>query len=257
MWDPTIYQRYADERSRPFHDLLGRVRAPAPSSIVDLGCGPGNLTATIAERWPAATILGLDSSPEMIATARGLAGTVDFQVADVRQWMPAADLDLLVSNATLQWIPGHAALVRSWAAALHPGAWLAFAVPGNFDAPSHRALRDEATAPAWAARLGELTRDHLTVAEPADYAYDLIEAGCAYVDAWETTYLHLLPVAGPDHPVLTWMEGTALRPFRAALDEAEWAAFRAQLSTRLAEVYPARHGVVAFPFRRLFVVAER
>lgn len=257
MWDPTIYQRYADERSRPFHELVGRVRAQAASLIVDLGCGPGNLTATLPRRWPGAEVIGIDSSPEMIKSASALGSEVEFRVGDVREYQPGPEVDVILSNATLQWVPGHAALITSWAAALRAGGWLAFQVPGNFDAPSHRALRDLAVAPRWVARLGGLTRDHLTVAEPAAYAYDLIEAGCSYVDAWETTYLHLLPVAGADHPVLTWMEGTALRPFRAALDDAGWAAFREELSERLGEVYPARHGVVAFPFRRLFVVAER
>lgn len=254
MWDPGTYLRYGDERSRPFFDLLARVGASHPRAVVDLGCGPGTLTATLAERWPGSRITGLDSSPEMIARADALDSPVDFAVADVRDWRPAPEVDVLVGNAVLQWVPEHRELLAGWATALPPGAWLAFQVPGNFAAPSHRALREVAGRDRW--------RDHLTgllreapVDEPVDYATLLTGAGCA-VDAWETTYVHLLPAAGADHPVLAWMEGTALRPVRAALDAAGWAAFRAELGVRLAEAYPVRQGQVYFPFRRIFVVAR-
>lgn len=257
MWNPAVYQRFSDERSRPFHDLVGRVRAESPPVIVDLGCGPGNLTATLRDRWPGAVVRGIDSSPEMISVARGSVPGIEFAACDVRQWRGASEVGLLVSNATLQWVPGHRELVVGWAEELRPGSWLAFQVPGNFDAPSHRALRRVAGSTAWAGRLAEPLRDHLAVADPADYADDLIGAGCDHVDAWETTYLHLLPVTGGDHPVLTWMEGTALRPVRAALADPDWAGFRADLNRELAGDYPERRGLVAFPFRRIFVVARR
>ncbi|MFG1652186.1 trans-aconitate 2-methyltransferase [Micromonospora sp. NPDC049275] len=255
MWDPTTYLRYGDERSRPFHDLVARVPADRPRTVVDLGCGPGQLTATLAERWPAARVLGLDSAPEMIHRARDLPTPVEFAVADLREWRPTGDEDVVVTNAALQWVPGHQELLRRWAAELPAGAWLAMQVPGNFDAPSHRALREVAGRPAWRARLAPLLRAD-PVDDPADYAELLTGAGCA-VDAWETTYVHLLPAEpAADHPVLAWMEGTALRPVRAALDAAGWSAFRAELGVRLAAAYPVRHGQVPFPFRRVFVVAR-
>jgi trans-aconitate 2-methyltransferase len=257
MWDPGVYQRYADERSRPFHELVSRIRAQAPSMVVDLGCGPGNLTATLAHRWAGAAVHGIDSSPEMIESARGLGSAVDFQVGDVRDYRPGPDVDVIVSNATLQWVPGHAELVAEWARDLRPGGWLGFQVPGNFEAPSHRALRAVAESPGFAERLDGQLRDHLTVADPAGYAVGLIDAGCAYVDAWETTYLHMLPVTAAAHPVLTWMEGTALRPVRKALDDEEWADFQGALTERLRSAYPEKHGLVPFPFRRIFVVAQR
>ncbi|MDG4801643.1 trans-aconitate 2-methyltransferase [Micromonospora sp. WMMD980] len=254
MWDPGTYLRYDDERSRPFVDLLARVGASHPRAVVDLGCGPGTLTATLARRWPGSRITGLDSSPEMIARADTLDSPVDFAVADLRDWRPAPEVDVLIGNAVLQWVPEHRELLTRWAAELPRGAWLACQVPGNFAAPSHRALREVAGRDRWRDRLAGLLRE-APVDDPADYATLLTGAGCA-VDAWETTYVHLLPAAGPDHPVLAWMEGTALRPVHAALDTAGWAAFRAELGVRLAEAYPVRQGQVYFPFRRIFVVAR-
>ncbi|MGN9813050.1 trans-aconitate 2-methyltransferase [Micromonospora sp. BQ11] len=252
MWDPVTYLRYGDERSRPFHDLVARVAADRPRAVVDLGCGPGTLTATLAARWPAARVRGLDSSAAMVAAA---VTTVDVAEGDVRDWRPDADTDVVVCNAVLQWVPDHRGLLTRWAAELPAGAWLAVQVPGNFDAPSHRALREVAARSAWRDTLAPLLRE-APVDDPVGYATLLTDAGCT-VDAWETTYVHLLPArADADHPVLTWMEGTALRPVRAALDAAGWSDFRTELGVRLTEAYPARQGRVYFPFRRVFVVAR-
>ncbi|MFI1992805.1 trans-aconitate 2-methyltransferase [Actinoplanes sp. NPDC020271] len=244
MWDPTVYRRFGNERSRPFFDLTARIGATAPRVVVDLGCGDGTLTRTLGDRWPDAHVTGIDSSPEMIAKA----GDGDFRIGDLADWQPGPDTGVVVTNAALQWVPGHQDLLVRWLAALPSGAWLAMQVPGNFDAPSHRLLR----AVAGDFGVGHVLRES-PVDDPSDYA-DLL-AG-ATVDAWETTYLHLLPVDGPDHPVLRWTEGTALRPVRAALDDDAWARFRAELGERLTGAYPAGHGRVAFPFRRIFVVAS-
>lgn len=255
MWDPAAYGRFADERSRPFADLLARVGAQAPRAVVDLGCGPGDLTATLARRWPAARVSGIDSSPEMIDRARQRGDGVRFRVGDLRDWRPEPDVDVVISNAALQWVPGHRELLTDWAGSLPPGAWIAVQVPGNFDAPSHRALREVAGGPPFAAALGDVLRT-APVDDAAGYADLLIGAG-ASVDAWETTYVHLLPApATAEHPVLRWMEGTALRPVRAALDDAAWPALRAALADRLAAAYPVRSGLVTFEFRRVFVVAR-
>jgi trans-aconitate 2-methyltransferase len=258
MWDPAVYRRYSDERSRPFFELLGRVDASAPRSVVDLGCGPGDLTAALTRRWPGARVRGVDSSPEMIAEARAGGGPVEYVVGDVREWSPDADVDVAITNATLQWVPGHEALLTRWAAGLPAGAWLALQVPGNTHAPSHRALREVVASGPWSDRLAADAgpRD---VADATGYAELLGDAGCV-VDAWETTYVHVL-TSGPTqstagHPVLSWMEGTALRPVRAALADKEWDAFRSELDGRLALAYPVRGGVVYFPFRRVFVVAR-
>jgi trans-aconitate 2-methyltransferase len=255
VWDPTVYQRYGDERSRPFGDLLARVPAGDPAEVVDLGCGPGPLTVGLTERWPGARVVGLDSSPEMISAARALGSGVTFAVADVRDWHPSPEVAVVLANAVLQWVPGHERLLVEWAGELAPGAVLAFQVPGNFDAPSHRSIRAVAAAPRWREPLDGVLRGTESVLEPSAYARLLTGAGGA-VDAWETTYLHLLPATGDDHPVLSWVEGTALRPVRAALPAAEWTAFRDELAARLHDEYPVHDGLVYFPFRRVFVVAR-
>jgi trans-aconitate 2-methyltransferase len=257
VWDPETYLRFSDERSRPFVDLLGRVEATAPGTVVDLGCGPGPLTLHLRRRWPAAAVLGLDSSPEMIAAARSQPAdpAVRFEVADVRDWHATADVGVVVANAVLHWVPGHEALLARWAGELAHGATLAFQVPGNVDAPSHVAIREVASLPRWRARLtGAIPGDEVLTA--AQYAELLTAHGCA-VDAWETTYLHQLAGAGEDHPVLRWVEGTALRSVHSSLDPDGWAAFRAELNPRLREAYPVHNGRVWFPFRRIFVVARR
>jgi trans-aconitate 2-methyltransferase len=246
MWDPTVYRRFGAERSRPFFDLVDRIGATAPRAVTDLGCGPGELTRTLAERWPGARVTGIDSSAEMIAKAAADPGPVAFRQGDIAGWRPGPDVDVVVTNAALQWVPGHQDMLARWVRELPAGAWLAMQVPGNFDSPGHRAARELSPV--------ELRAD--PVSDAAGYAEILIAAG-ATVDAWETTYLHLLPAEpGQDHPVLRWMEGTALRPVRAALDDGAWAAFRAELAGRIAADHPVRHGLVAFPFRRIFVVAS-
>jgi trans-aconitate 2-methyltransferase len=259
MWDPQQYLRFADERSRPFFELAGRVRAASPRRVADLGCGPGQLTATLAGRWPGAEVTGIDSSAEMITAARSQpvpAGAgparLRFEQADARDWMPAAPPDVIISNALLQWIPDHLSLLRRWAALLPPAGWLAFQVPGNFDQPSHAILRELAGSGRWRPLLGAV-QPNRQAADPADYLRLLAEAGCL-VDAWETTYLHVLH--GTD-PVLDWYKGTGLRPVLAALPADLASEFLAEYGALLREAYPAEpHGTV-LPFRRVFVVAQR
>ncbi|WP_020660884.1 trans-aconitate 2-methyltransferase [Amycolatopsis benzoatilytica] len=252
MWDPAKYLDYADLRGRPFYDLVGRVSAASPRRVVDLGCGPGTLTLDLARRWPEATLEALDSSPEMVGAARerGIAA----EVGDVRTWTPKPDTDVVVSNAVLQWVPGHEKLLRRWAGELPAGAVLAVQVPGNFAAPSHAISRQLAAAPKWASRLSSVTlRDEDAVGEPRDYADLLADAGCL-VDAWETTYVQQL--SGP-RAVLEWITGTALRPIRAALSDSDWTEFQDDLAPLLDEAYPPRaDGTTWFEFRRIFFVAR-
>jgi trans-aconitate 2-methyltransferase len=252
-WDPEHYLAYADERARPFVDLLARVGATAPARIVDLGCGPGNLTRLLAGRWPAATVTGLDASPEMIGAARASdAGDgIEWAVADLRDWRAAEPVDVLVSNATLQWVPGHLELLPRLAEQVSPGGWLAFQVPGNFGEPSHT-IRTEI---AGRAPYAQHTRDVAVPSshEPRDYFEALAALGMR-VDAWETTYLHVL--TGTD-PVFTWVSGTGARPTLQALPADLRTGFEAEFKGRLAEAYPVKDGRVLLPFRRIFVVAQK
>lgn len=252
-WDPAIYSRYAGERGRPYLDLLARIGADSPRRVVDLGCGPGNLTALLLQRWPAAVVEGIDSSPEMIAEAGGVTG-VQFRVEDVTDWQMPTDADVVVSNATLQWVPTHRRLLRSWASALSAGGWLAFQVPGNFGSPSHQLMRALASSPRWRERIGDVLRHEDAVAEPREYAALLLDTGLE-VDAWEATYLHLL---GGIAPVLNWVRGTGLRPILAALGPEEAAEFEAEYAAALRDAYPSdTTGHTPFPFRRIFAVGHK
>jgi trans-aconitate 2-methyltransferase len=252
MWDPDVYLTFADHRGRPFADLLSRVGAPSPRRVVDLGCGAGNLTGQLARRWPDAVIEALDSSPEMVAAAREHG--VDASVGDVRTWAPQPDTDVVISNAVMHWVPEHAELFVRWAGQLAAGSWIAVQMPGNFESPSHAAVRAVARREPFAATLRDVPfRTGAVVATPAHYAELLIDAGCT-VDPWETTYVHQL--AG-EHPVLDWISGTALLPVSERLNEQEYQRFREALIPLLAEAYPARpDGTTFFPFRRVFLVAQ-
>ena len=255
MWDPELYQRFGDERSRPFFDLTGRVAAQAPGVVVDLGCGPGTLTATLARRWPGAQVRGIDSSAEMIGAARTLPGPgqrLRFALGDVRDWKPDGRVDVIVSNAVLQWVPEHLDVVARWAGFLPAGGWLAFQVPGNFDQPSHRALRELAGSGRWRPLLAGVQFNR-QAADPAQYVDLLARAGFE-VDAWETTYLHVLH---GDDAVLDWYRGTGLRPAIAALPPGRVDEFLADYRARMNQAYPAAPYGTVFPFRRVFVTAAR
>jgi trans-aconitate 2-methyltransferase len=251
QWDPERYLRYADERGRPFVELLARVRAQAPATVTDLGCGPGNLTTLLADRWPDAAITGVDASAEMIAKARTLESSVRFETADLRAWLRTGEpVDVIISNATLQWVPGHLDLLPALVEHVRPGGWLAFQVPGNFGEPSHVLRRELAAESPYAEHTAGVAAPEAH--DAATYLEALSALGCT-VDAWETTYLHVLH--GQD-PVFAWISGTGARPTLQALPDDLRTAFEEELKRRLRRAYPDDgHGVV-MPFRRVFVVAE-
>ncbi len=251
-WDPTTYLAFQDERARPFHDLVRRIDAAAPTRVVDLGCGPGHLTGTLAERWPTALVTGLDSSPQMIERAeRHATERLTFALMDVGTWEPDQPVDVIVANAAFQWVPGHRELLPRLARRLSPLGWLAFQVPGNFDEPSH-ALLHELGADS---RFAEATAGLQTPSafDPVVYLGDLAGLGMR-VDAWETTYLHVLPGADP---VFTWISGTGARPTLQALDGEQRAEFVREYKALLRAAYPPQSFGTVLPFRRVFVVAQR
>ncbi len=255
-WDPAAYLRYAGERARPFADLLAQVRHEAPARVVDLGCGEGALTASLARRWTGARVLGVDSSAEMLAAAAPHADgdRVAFVRGDVREWRPEEPVDVVVSNAVLHWVPGHAELLARWAGSLAPGGELAVQVPGNFRAPTHALLAELCRSPRWSDRVAGAAPRPDAVLDPAGYL-DVLSAAGLEADVWETTYTHVL--TGPD-PVLAWVRSTVLRPVLAALDEDERADLTAAYAAALRQAYPARpDGSTLLPFRRVFAVGRR
>jgi trans-aconitate 2-methyltransferase len=261
-WDPGQYSRFDAHRARPFDDLMSRVTALDPGLVVDLGCGDGPLTLTLQRRWPGARVVGLDASSEMLAAARGhdSDGAVEWVQADLRVWDPAAlgaHADVVVTNATLQWVPDHLDLIVRIVGALTPGGWFAMQVPDNLDAPSHALMREVADAHPRAADLRAAV-DRLSVESPQTYLELLAGLGCE-VDVWTTTYLHVLdPDDETEHPVLEWVRGTGLRPVLTALagDPGGLEAFLADYRERLAAAYPRTLAGVVMPFRRTFAVAR-
>ena len=252
-WDPDQYLRFGAERSLPFRHLVAAVEHLEPVSVVDLGCGPGGLTATLLERWPKAFILGLDTSTEMIAHARrrAVTGRLEFAVGDARTWSAPRPVDLVLSNACFHWIDDHRSLLVHLLQQLAAPGTLAFQVPANHDAPSHTLLRDLCASDRWRDRLEGLPRTG--VREPGWYLDELGGRGLA-VTVWQTTYHHLL--SGPD-PVLEWVKGTTLQPVLERLDEKEQLEFTTAYGARLRQAYPERDIGTLFHFNRLFVVATR
>ena len=249
MWDVRQYERYHDERSRPFFDLLARVPDGDPDEIVDLGCGTGELTLALSERWPRARVTGIDPSKEMLVAARGrsVAGRVEFAEGDAAAW--ERRVDLVFTNATLQWVGDHERLIPRLAAC---APLLAAQMPSNFDAPSHVLLNETAREGSWAAKLAAGWRPN-AVKPVGWYVETLLGLGFS-VDAWETVYEHVLP---GDDPVFEWTKGTALRPVLSLLDEGERGAFEAAYRAKLRKAYPKSGGVTVFPFKRIFFVAKR
>jgi trans-aconitate 2-methyltransferase len=262
-WNPEQYERFSSHRRRPFADLTSRVGASTPGIVVDLGCGTGALTLELATRWPQARIIGVDSSTEMLDQARrsDRLGRVEWVRCDVETWDPAqagAAIDVITTNALLQWVPSHPQLIPGWIAALGPGGWFAMQVPGNFSAPSHTLLREVAAQSPRAAELLERLPAGDAVGEPGEYTALLAGLGCD-VDAWETTYEHVLD-AGRDYlnPVLEWTRGTAMLPvFEVLRDEGERAEFVAAYGSALLRAYPRQPFGTVFAFRRIFAVAHK
>jgi trans-aconitate 2-methyltransferase len=263
-WDPEQYQRFANERSRPFYDLVGQVATTSPRDVMDLGCGLGHLTADLAQRWPQAYVHGIDASPEMIRQAQPLTepGRLGFSLERIEDWRPEpGSVDVIVSNAALQWVPNHVELIPRWVDALRAGGCLAVQLPATSGSPAVVVFQTVAASPRWADRLAAVaqSRGPRSAGSPVrtiEEYIDLLAPLGVRINAWETAYLHLL--AGPD-PVLEWFAGTGLRPYLDVLegDEPALAQFRAEVAAGLREAYPPRSYGTVLPFRRIFVVAAR
>ena len=259
-WNPAQYLQFAGERLRPALDLLARIPLERPRTIVDLGCGAGNVTKLLGERWPDARIIGVDNSPEMLDEARAATrpdARYTFVAADLARWQPDAPVDLIYSNAALHWLPDHGQLFARLAAMLSSGGVLAVQMPDNFRAPSHTTIAALARGERWRAKLSAIVRDP-PVAAAADY-FGWLSPRMTRVDIWLTDYLQVLePRDDGEHPVAAWTKGTWLVPILAALDDGERHEFLREYMQQLAIAYPAREdGRTLFPFRRLFIVANR
>jgi trans-aconitate 2-methyltransferase len=255
MWNRDQYLKFMTERARPFFDLLARIPPKDYRHIVDLGCGPGNLTRVLAEQWPQAKVTGVDNSPAMLAdvVALTIPGRLEFAEGDITTWNPPDEVDLLVSNAVLQWVAGHESLLPRLAAMLADEGALAVQLPIHMNTPAQQAVAQVVQRDRWRSMLAGVGLQPGCVKPLACYVQLLLELGFQ-VEAWETSYMHLLP---GDNPVLEWMKGTAVRPLLERLSDTYHPEFLAELGTELRAAYPPQRGVTIFPFPRLFFVATR
>jgi trans-aconitate 2-methyltransferase len=253
-WNPSVYMAFGNERTRPAFDLAARIPVENPKLVVDLGCGPGNSTAALAQRWPMARLIGVDSSAEMLAKAPASGVTAQWVQRDVATWVAPETPSVIFSNATFQWVDDHNPIFVRLLKSVEEGGALAVQMPRNFDAASHLLLRETAARGAWAPALQSVGRGAKPVHEPAVY-YDLLKPHTSQVDIWETEYLQALE---GDDAVFKWVSGTALVPYRDALDGAMREAFLEAYRARLTQAYPRRaDGRTLFPFKRIFIVAQR
>ena len=232
-WDPAQYGKFAPERMRPVEDLLARLPVEAPATVYDLGCGDGRVTRLLAERWPGARITGVDNSAGMLAAARDLLPDVNWVEADIADWTSEAPADVVIANASLQWLTGHDALFPRLMAQVAPGGVLAAQMPRNHHEPSHDCMRDAAAAGPWRDRLVGV--EGLAPVHEPDVCYRILAPHAGRLDIWETAYLHALE---GDDPVVEWTKGTGLRPYLEALDADERDGFLADYTARIADAYP-------------------
>jgi trans-aconitate 2-methyltransferase len=253
-WNPALYRRFEDERTRPARDLLARVPLAECALAYDLGCGPGNSTELIVERFPGARVVGLDNSPAMLESARKRLPGTPFELADISEWQPAQAPDLIYSNATLQWVPGHETLVPRLFSMLAPGGVLAVQMPDNMQEASHRAMADVASQPAFCSMSG--TTGSRAELLGVDGYYDLLAPIAHSVDVWRTAYQH--PMASPA-AIVEWLRSTGLRPYLDALpDDAKRNAYLAEYERLMDAAYPPRaDGKRLLTFPRLFLVAVK
>lgn len=253
-WSATQYTRFEKERTRPVADLLAHIPTARVASAVDIGCGPGNSTELLRAHYPNAWISGMDSSADMVAAARKRLPGLRFDVADIESWSDAGPFDVILANASLQWIPDHTRLFPSLVGKLAAGGSLAVQMPDNLDEPAHVLMREIAADGPWEKKLSGAAGMR-AVRKDASWYYELLQSLAATVDVWRTTYHHRLPGGAAD--AVEWFKGTGLRPFLGPLDAEEQISYLARYQEAVGRAYPAlADGSILLPFPRLFIVAS-
>jgi trans-aconitate 2-methyltransferase len=253
-WNPELYRRFEDERTRPARELLARVTLEGAARVVDLGCGPGNSTELLVERYRGADVLGTDNSEPMLVSARERLPNCRFELSDIATWQPEAPPDLIYANAALQWVGRHEVLMPRLFGLLAPGGVLAIQMPDNREEPTHRLMREVAALAPYAAQIGDAASVRTKILALTEY-YDLLAPGAAEIDVWRTAYQHPMDSAAK---IVEWVRGTGLKPFIDPLDDATRKAFLAAYEARIAQAYPKRaDGRLLLAFPRLFIVARR
>lgn len=256
-WNPALYRRYEDERTRPARELLARVPLAGAARVVDLGCGPGNSTELLLERFPGADVTGTDNSESMLVSARARLPSLHFELGDIANWAPppvGAAPDLIYANASLQWVPDHAMLIPRLFAALAPGGVLAIQMPDNRQEPTHRLMRAMAGEPQWAEAIGDADRLRTELLDINGY-YDLLAPLASGVDVWRTVYQHPMASAAA---IVEWLRSTGLKPFVDRLPNSLQASYLEAYEARVGKAYPAHaDGKLLLAFPRMFVVAQK
>jgi trans-aconitate 2-methyltransferase len=253
-WNPALYRRYEDERTRPAQELLARVPLTAAARVVDLGCGPGNSTELLVQRFDGAVVTGTDNSEAMLVSARERLPQARFELSDIAAWRPGSPPDLIYANASLQWVPDHEALIPRLFAALAPGGVLAIQMPDNRQEPTHRLMRELAAEAPWAQAIGDADKLRTLLLSLERY-YDLLAADAAHIDVWRTAYQHPMASAAS---IVEWVRGTGLRPFVDGLPPDLQTRYLAEYERRVAQAYPPRgDGRLLLAFPRMFIVAQR
>jgi trans-aconitate 2-methyltransferase len=253
-WSAEQYLKFEDERSRPSRDLLAQIPLAHPRKIVDIGCGPGNSTELLVARWPDATVIGIDTSADMLRQARERLPDQTFIETNVAHWVPPEGTDLLFANAIFQWVPGHLKQLQRLLGKLPPDGVLAVQIPDSGDEPAHLLMREVAHQGSWAKQLSEKARVRDTLPTPGGY-YDALSPFCTRLDIWHTIYNHVLEDADA---IVEWVKGTGLRPFLDMLETSERKEYLAEYTARVAATYlPQADGKVLFRFPRIFIMAVK
>lgn len=252
-WNPDQYLFFTDHRLRPAIDLLNAIPPIQAKHVVDLGCGAGSTLPALQSRWPDATLTAVDRSPEMLEKARSIGPDAEFELADIAAWSPASSVDVIFSNAALNWLNHHETLLHRLIEFLNPGGVLAIQMPRNFDRPSHTSVTEIIEQEPYAKNLQSLLNP-APVHRPEFYINCLssLRKGSVSIDVWETDYQQLLY---GDNPVAEWTKGTYLRPFLDALSGEDRVQFEETYRDKIRAAYPPMaDGATLFAFRRLFIV---
>ena len=253
-WNPGLYLKFGDERTQPSVDLVSRIKAINPRNIIDVGCGPGNSTMVLANRWPEAEIYGLDSSRAMIEKARLDYPEKIWLQGDILDFVPEQKYGIVFSNAVLQWIPDHEKLVSGLFDMVDAGGALAVQISLFSSMTMGKIIEDVSSSGVWQ-KLMEGCSGLFTYNSSSFY-YNLLAEKAGTIEMWETSYIHVMD---SHQALLDWIRSTGLKPYldRLPADEMK-RKFEQEILEDIKKRYRAEaNGKVLFPFLRLFFIAYK
>lgn len=252
-WSSEQYLKFKKQRTQPAVDLAERIAADQPKNILDIGCGPGNSTAVLKERFPGADILGVDNSENMIDKAKASYPDLDFRICDITCELDKLDTyDVIFSNACLQWIPNHREFIPAFFGKLNEKGVLAVQIPMNGEEPLFKIMSKVIAEPRW--NFSDMNIEINETLLPEEY-FDILSSCTESFDIWETVYYHRMPSI---EAMVEWVKGTRLRPYINALDKSNAKLLENEIAERAAEIYgKQKNGEIIFKFRRFFFTAAK